>query len=149
MITFSNLRADEALTFTLPERAAAALLGALTEASREIALSRWEQELVAWLADRRWAVASGHRAGVDLGEVAWTPEHFGEQRRFVLAMCERALVRLRADDDLGRAAITGVRELAAAHGREHVPVGRRWRWLAGRPALVSGMLADATPHKPQ
>lgn len=148
MITFSNLRADESLTFTLPERAAAALLAALTEAGREIALSRWEQELVAWLADRRWAVAAGHRAGVDLGEVAWTPERFPEQQRFVLAMCERALAR--ATDDAVRAAIVGVRDLTAAHGREHVPVGRRWRWLAGRPALVSGMFPDAMlPHKPQ
>ncbi len=147
MISFSNLRADEALTFTLPERAAAALLGALTEAGREIALARWEQELVAWLADRRWAVAAGHRAGVDLGEVAWTPERFPEQQRFVLAMCERA--RSRAGDDATRAAIAGVRDLTAAHGREHVPVGRRWRWLAGRPGPSSAMLSEpCLPHKP-
>lgn len=132
MITFSNLRAADSLTFTTSERGAVAVLGALVELARETAADRWEHELTAWLADRRWAIAGGVRAGLDLGEVAWTPEHFADQQRFVIAICEHASARA-AEPGLA-ADLARLRELAAHHGREHVVVGRRWRWLGPRPA---------------
>ena len=134
MITFSNLRAADSLTFTTSERGALAVLGALVETAREAAADRWEHELAAWLADRRWAIAGGARAGLDLGEVAWTPDHFAAQQRFVVAICEQASARATAPElaaDLAR-----LRELAAHHAREHVVVGRRWRWLGARPSLL-------------
>lgn len=132
MITFSNLRAAESLTFTTSERTALALLAALTEAAREAAAGRWEHELGAWLGDRRRAIAGGVRAGIDLGEVAWTPEHFPDQQRFVVAICRQASDRA---GDAGVAAdLARLAELALHHGREHVVVGRRWRWLGPRPA---------------
>lgn len=132
MITFSNLRAAESLTFTTSERGAILVLGALVETAREAAAGRWEHELAAWLADRRWAIAGGARAGLDLGEVAWTPDHFADQQRFVVAICDRASDRA-AEPSLA-SDLARLRELAAHHGREHVVVGRRWRWLGPRPA---------------
>ena len=132
MITFSNLRAAESLTFTTSERGAIAVLGALVVAARAAAADRWEHELAAWLADRRWAIAGGARAGLDLGEVAWTPEHFAAQQRFVIAICDQASGRA-ADPGLA-ADLARLRELAAHHAREHVVVGRRWRWLGTRPS---------------
>jgi hypothetical protein len=132
VITFSNLRAAESLTFTTTERGAIVVLGALVEMARETAADRWEHELAAWLADRRWAIAGGVRAGLDLGEVAWTPEHFSDQQRFVVGVCDQASRRT-AEPELA-ADLVRLRELAAHHGREHVVVGRRWRWLGPRPA---------------
>ena len=126
------MRAAESLTFTTTERGAIVVLGALVEMAREIAADRWEHELAAWLADRRWAIAGGVRAGFDLGEVAWTPEHFSDQQRFMVSVCDQASQR--ADEPELAADLARLRELAAHHGREHVVVGRRWRWLGARPA---------------
>jgi hypothetical protein len=136
VITFSNLRAAESLTFTTSERGAVVMLGALIDTARGAAADRWEQELAAWLDDRRWAIAGGVRAGLDLGELAFTPEHFPAQQRFVVAICEQASAR--AADPTLAADLLRLRELAAHHAREHVSVGRRWRWVGERPIHLPG-----------
>ena len=146
MITFSNVRVDDTASFTASERDACALLEALAVAARERARDRWQLELVAWLVDRRGAIATAARAGVDIGEIAWTPEHFEDQQRFVVAAADLALDLALLDGPVADA-LARLRDLAAAHRRELVSVGRRWQWVGDRPsvgprpATVPGTLA--------
>jgi hypothetical protein len=127
LITFSNLRADAEAAFTVSEARACALLDALIDGARELARDRWQRELIAWLAERSRAIAIGMRAGLDLGDVAWTPIHFAGQRDFVIDACARAAAR--ATDTALAGDLTAFADLAARHLREHVVVGRRWHWL--------------------
>ncbi len=120
MVTFSDDRVGD--SFVVPPRVAVALLDALVRAGASLAAARWEHDLIAWLGDRRRGLAIGARAGLDLGEVAWTPEHFAEQQRFVIALCE-AVDPLSAE--VATAAAT-LRELASRRNREHVLVARRF-----------------------
>jgi len=130
LITFSNLRAGDAVAFTIDERRAAALLDALIAAGRDLAGDRWQRELVAFLGDRRRAIGAGLRAGLDVGEIAWTPANFTGQREFVIGVCARAAAR---SGDLALAGdVAALAGLAARYLREHVAIGRRWFWLAGR-----------------
>ncbi len=146
MITFSNLGADGAPSVSLPTPTALALLDALVDAGRTMACGRWEVELAAWLADRRGALEACARSGLDLIEVAWTPDHFADQQRFVIAVCDAA-----ADRNVGDATLHGalahVRALVAAHRRGQIAFGRRWRWTAGRPALPEAAGLPAAPGK--
>ena len=127
MITIGNLRADDAPVLALTRRAACDALDALARAATDLARARWEHELAAWLADRRRAIATGALALLDVGEIAWTPERFAEQQAFVAACCARA-----AD---GSDALAHLAALIARHRRADVRVGRRWRWLGGRPMV--------------
>jgi hypothetical protein len=130
VIIFSNLRAAEASSYAVPLRTAVAALDALVDAGRDVAAARWERELIAWLGDRRAAITRGTRAALDLGEVAWTPDHFGDQQRFFLTLCERGGAGAPPEVAV---ALGRLRELAGHHSRDHVAVGRRWRWVQKNP----------------
>jgi hypothetical protein len=117
VVTFSDLRAgDEG--FVVDEAAAVVLLDALIQTGAISAAARWEHDLIAWLAERRRGIASGATAGIDLAEVAWTPEHFADQQRFVIALCERIAAGCRDAISL--------RGLVARRSREHVGLTRRF-----------------------
>ena len=59
---------------------------------------------------------------IDVSEIAWTPDHFEAQRRFLLAAIDRAAVG--SEHAL---AFDRWRRLIEAHPRDSVQVGRRWQ----------------------
>jgi hypothetical protein len=117
VVIFSDQRAGDD-GFVVDGDAAVVLLDAMVQAGAALAAARWEHDLIAWLAERRRGIASGAAAGIDLGEVAWTPEHFTDQQRFVIALCEQVAARCHEAIRL--------RGLVARRGREHVGPARRF-----------------------
>ncbi|MGE0546677.1 MAG: hypothetical protein AB7O24_03295 [Kofleriaceae bacterium] len=95
------------------------MLRATAEAARPLAQGRWEHELVLWLDDRS-RVSSGE---LDVAEIAWTPDNFDRQRAFLVDAIDRAAI----GSDHVRALQRWAR-LVAAHPRDSVVVGRRWKW---------------------
>lgn len=125
MIVFSNRRLGPALELLVSRHVAAEMLRATADAAASRADGRWERELVGWLFGRATASertgGSGSIDGIDVAEIAWSPEHFERQRRFLLDAilgAERASGHTRA---LRRWAA-----LIEAHPRDSVQVGRRW-----------------------
>jgi len=116
MIVFSNHRLGPASELLVSIKVAEDMLRATAEAARPTAQARWEIELVQWLGDR----ASRH-GGLDVGDIAWTPEHFEHQRRFLLDAISRAAEGCEHARALSRWA-----RMIEAHPRESVQVGRRW-----------------------
>jgi hypothetical protein len=99
--------------------AAAELLGEVAAAARPDAQARWEHELVIWLE----RCATAELAGIDVSDLAWTPEHFERQRRFLVEAIRRA-----ETSSLHGRALARWGQLIEAHPRELVQVGRRWQW---------------------
>lgn len=119
MVVFSNHKQGAAAEVLVSQEVASSMLQATAEAARATAEARWEHELVRWLEER----AREPGQVLDVSELAWTPTHFEPQRRFVTDAIARAAI----DSEHARAlALWG--RLIAAHRREDVTVGRRWRW---------------------
>jgi hypothetical protein len=134
----SNLRRDDSCVVALSRAAMDRLLAALVEAGQGRADARWERELVVWLDRRREALRSGERDGLDLSEIAWTPERFPEQQGFLLALLD-GLIAARGPGTDGvevGAALQGLRHLVEDYPREIVVVGRRWAWNGRAPERV-------------
>jgi hypothetical protein len=121
MVVFSNQRLGAAAELLLSPLAAAEMLRATAEAARPLAQSRWEHELILWLEDRSRRLGPA----VDVGEIAWSPEYFERQRAFLTDAIDRASLA----SPHARALSLWARQVGA-HPREHVVVGRRWRWAA-------------------
>lgn len=121
MIVFSNSRLGPAAELLVSTQVAEEMLRATAEAARSSADSRWEIELVRWLIDR----AGKPLATLDVGEIAWSPEHFDRQRQFLLTAIDTASQGSEHGRALGRWAA-----MIEAHPRDSVQVGRRWMWLA-------------------
>ncbi len=118
MIVFSNRRLGPASELLVSIEVAELMLRATAEAARPVAEARWEIELVQWLTD-----SAQRQSGFDVGEIAWTPEHFDRQRRFLLDAIERAAT------DSHHARVLGLwSAMIEAHPRDSVQVGRRWAW---------------------
>src|SRR5688500_6680122 len=119
---FTNVRLGRELA--VPRTTAARAIAALGSAAAGAARDRWQRELAAWLAGTARAVLAG-AAGFDVGELAWTPDHFAEQQRFVIDMVADAAVL--APPEV-RLALERFLILIARHERAWVLVGRRWDW---------------------
>lgn len=119
MVVFSNRRLGPSAELLVSREVAGELLREVAAAAGPSAQARWELELVRWLED---CAASG-AAGIDVSDIAWTPEHFERQRRFLVEAIQRAHDRSRH----GRALIRWL-GMIQAHPRESVQVGRRWQW---------------------
>lgn len=115
MVVFSNRRLGPRAELLVSDEVAAAMVRATAAQARPRATARWEVELVRWLETRR--------AGLDVSEIAWTPEHFDAQRRFLV----EAIARAALGSEHG-AALDRWRRMIEAHPRESVQVGRRWQW---------------------
>jgi len=126
MVVFSNQRLGAAAEILVSPAVASAMLRQAAEAARPLAQSRWEHELILWLEDRSRSIGSAF----DVTEIAWTPDNFERQRRFLTDAIDRAAI----GSDHGRPLGLWAR-MIVAHPREHVVVGRRWRWAAS-PARV-------------
>lgn len=119
MVVFSNQRLGPAAELLVSESIAVGILRATADAARPFAEARWEHELVRWLEAR----ASNGVEILDVGDIAWTPEHFERQRRFLLD----AIVRATATGD-HTLALDRWRRQIEAHPATSVQVGRRWNW---------------------
>jgi len=119
MVVLSNRRLGPSAELLLSREVAGELLREVAAAASPLAEARWEHELVSWL---ERCAASGN-AQIDVGDIAWTPEHFERQRRFLVEAIQRA----QADSRHGRALLRWC-GMIEAHPRESVQVGRRWQW---------------------
>jgi hypothetical protein len=118
MVVFSNQRLGASAELLVSDDVAAEMLRATAEQARPFAEARWERELVDWLARR-----AESKGPLDVSEIAWTPDHFEAQRRFLLSAIERA-----AEASEHVLAFERWRRLIEAHPRDSVQVGRRWQW---------------------
>ena len=123
MVVFSNRRLGAGVQLVLPPEIASAVLRAIAGAARPFARGRWEHELVRWLENR--ATGLHDRDGLDVGEIAWSPDHFEPQRRFVVAAIERAREASEHAPTLERWS-----QMIEAHPRDSVQFGRLWQWLS-------------------
>jgi len=119
MFVFSNRRLGPSAELLVSREVAGELLREVAAAAGPSAQARWEHELVSWL--ERSAASSS--AVIDVADIAWTPEHFERQRRFVVDAIQRAHASSRH-----ARALTRWCDLIEAHPRESVQVGRRWQW---------------------
>ena len=119
MVVFSNRRLGPSTELLVSREVAGELLREVAAAASPSAQARWEHELVSWL---ERCAASGN-AQIDVGDIAWTPEHFERQRSFLVEAIRRAHASSRHARALAR--WCGMIE---AHPRESVSVGRRWQW---------------------
>jgi len=119
MVVLSNRRLGPTAELLVSHEVASELVREVANAARPVAQARWEHELVTWL--ERWAASAS--PGLDVSDIAWTPEHFERQRGFLI----EAILRAGASSPHARALFRWS-ELVLAHPRESVQVGRRWRW---------------------
>jgi hypothetical protein len=135
MVVFSNHRLGPSIELLVSDEVARALLRATAAAATPFARARWEIELVQWLdgrADRPGSV-------LDVEDIAWTPEHFENQRRFLLDAIDHAASAEHA------LAFARWRKMVEAHPAESVQVGRRWRWPAGARSAAPHASAEVAP----
>jgi DNA relaxase NicK len=119
MVVFSNRLLGPSAELLVSVDAASELLREVAAAACPSAQARWEHELVSWLE----RCAASRSTSLDVADIAWTPEHFERQRRFLVEAIQRALASSRH----GRA-LTRWCGMIEAHPRESVQVGRRWQW---------------------
>ena len=119
MVVFSNRRLGPSAELLVSREVAGELLREVAAAAHPSAQARWEHELVSWLE----RCATTGNAQIDVGDIAWTPEHFEHQRSFLVDAIQRALDSSRHGRALSRWC-----GLIEAHPRESVQVGRRWQW---------------------
>jgi len=118
MVVFGNRRLGPGVELLLSVEVAREMLAATASAARSAASARWECELVDWLEHRAAADPN-----LDVDDLAWTPEHFEHQRRFVVTAIELA-----ARASAHAAALHRWSRMVASHPRASVQVGRRWQW---------------------
>jgi hypothetical protein len=118
MVVFSNQRLGASAEIIISDDVAAEMLKATAAEARPFAEARWERELIEWL-ERR----AESKSPLDVSEIAWTPDHFEAQRRFLVAAIDRAAVG--SEHAL---AFDLWRRLIEAHPQDSVQVGRRWQW---------------------
>ena len=123
MVVISNRLLGPQAELIVSEAIAEELLRELAAAAAPTARSRWELELVHWLALR----AARIEPALDLADIAWTPDHFEAQRAFVL----EAIARAAAAAVSCGAALEHCRRMVAGHPRDAVQRSRRWPWPAG------------------
>jgi hypothetical protein len=124
MVVFSNHRLGPGAELFVSDDVAQTMLRETAAAARPFAEARWEVELVLWLDSRADAGAQM----LDVGDIAWTPDHFATQRTFVIEAIQRA-----ARCGEHALAFDRWRRMVEAHPADSVQVGRRWQWPANRP----------------
>src|SRR4051812_21523221 len=87
MVVFANSRLGPSAELLLSDDVASAMLRSVAAMARPVAEARWERELVRWLEGRG---TESPTRNLDVHEIAWTPDHFEAQRRFVADAIARA-----------------------------------------------------------
>jgi hypothetical protein len=124
VVVFSNRRLGARSELIVSPPVAAGMLRDTAACARPGATGRWEIELVRWLEHRARESIDAFGLGLDVSEIAWTPEHFEVQRSFLIGAIRRAAAISEHASALRRWAA-----MIEAHPRDSVQVGRRW--LAG------------------
>jgi hypothetical protein len=138
MVVFSNHRLGPSAELFVSDDVAQAMLRETAAAARPFAEARWEVELVLWL-DSHADISS---RVLDVGDIAWTPDHFEAQRTFVVQVIQRA-----ARCGEHALAFDRWRRLVEAHPADSVQVGRRWVWPS-RAATTPERLSDQRLAEP-
>lgn len=124
VIVFSNRRLGPSAEVVVSNEVAAAMLQTTADAIRTRVEARWECELLRWLDERAVSVTRvTETESLDVGEIAWTRDHFDAQRWFVVDAIVRAAIHSEHAPALER-----WRQLIEAHPRDSVQFGRRWNW---------------------
>lgn len=130
MIVFSNHRLGPSAELLVSREVAAEILREVAAAAGPLARARWEHELVSWLERLASAQAAALDArseapggGIDVSDIAWTPEHFERQRSFLIEA-----IRSVTETSRNARALARWSSMIEAHPRESVQVGRRWQW---------------------
>jgi hypothetical protein len=124
VVVFSNQRLGPSAELVVSNEVAAAMLQATADAIRTRVEARWEHELLRWLDERARAVGRlTTTETLDVGEIAWTRDHFDTQRWFLAEAVARAAIRSEHAPALER-----WRQMIEAHPRDSVQFGRRWNW---------------------
>jgi len=118
MVVFSNHRLGPSAEILVSPDVATAMLRETAAYARTTAEGRWELELVAWLDDQ-----ASEPETLDVGDIAWTPDHFDSQRRFLIDAILGACTASEHEAALRRWA-----HQIETHPRDSVRVGRRWTW---------------------
>jgi hypothetical protein len=122
MVVFSNRELGPGAELLLSAAIAREILLATAGAAAPLAAARWELELVQWLTEQADVRPVADRT-IDVTDLAWTPEHFDAQRAFVATAITAAIATAPAHE----AALRRWSQLVAAHPRDSVQVGRRWK----------------------
>ena len=129
MLVFSNQRLGPAAELMVSREVAIAVVRSVAASARPVATAHWERELVRWLDERASWIASTSAVtpritiSIDVGDIAWTPQHFDRQRQFLLEAIEDARKHVPYSRQLVDWA-----DLIKAHPRDSVQFGRRWVW---------------------
>jgi hypothetical protein len=119
MVVFSNRQLGPSAELFVSDDVALTMLRETAAAARPFAEARWEVELTLWL-DSRADVGSQI---LDVSDIAWTPDHFHAQRRFVIEAIQRG-----ARCGEHALAFDRWRRLVEAHPADCIQVNRRWVW---------------------
>ena len=119
MFVLSNQSLGPAAELWMTHDTAVDILRSVAEVARPLARAVWERELVRWLEEQ--AVLS--ITSIDVGEIAFTPQHFEAQRRFLIASIMHASMVSEHSRILAAWAA-----LIEAHPSDSVQFGRRWIW---------------------
>ena len=123
MLVLSNQRLGPAAELLVSRPVGCALLAGVAEAARPIATAHWEHELVRWLEQQAAQIASttAPEIRIDVADIAFTPNNFERQRRFLLEAIRRAPAN-------HARALTRWADLIEAHPSDSVQFGRRFLW---------------------
>ena len=92
MLVLSNQRLGPWAELLVSRASGEEILRAVADAARSRATAHWEHELVRWLDEQSaWIAATdSHHLEIDIGDIAFTPQHFDRQRRFLIDAIEGA-----------------------------------------------------------
>ena len=123
MLVLSNQRLGPAAEVLVSRQIGCALFVGVADAARPIASAYWERELVRWLQEQATRIESSTspEIRIDVGDIAFTPNHFAYQRQFLLD----AIRRTRCDHVR---ALARWADLIEAHPSDSVQFGRRFLW---------------------
>jgi hypothetical protein len=128
MVVFCNHQLGPSAELFVSDEVARTMLREAAAAARPYAEARWEIELVLWLD----SCADAGAQVLEVGDIAWTPDHFAAQRTFVVEAIQRA-----ARCGEHALAFDRWRRMVEAHPADAVQVGRRWQWPGARKAAES------------
>ena len=120
MVVFSNHRLGPASEIRVSDDTARTVLRDTARAAAPVASARWEHELVRWL--EAGAEQPPESNNIDVGDIAWTPDHFEPQRRFLIEAINAARVVSEESMILQRWAT-----MIEAHPRDSVRTSQLWR----------------------
>ncbi len=122
MLVFSNQRLGPASELYVGNETASAILRSVAAAARPSASAVWEHELVRWLEEQSARAGTAIQV-IDVADIAFTPQHFERQRRFLIEAIERAREGSEHSRVLAAWAV-----LIEGYPSDSVQFGRRWIW---------------------